>query len=159
MNAFDRLVGSDDTAMVVVTTAAGDERSGCLVGFHSQCSIEPTRYAVWISKANHTHDVALLADRVAVHWLSAPDHDLAEHFGSLTGDVADKFAGVPWTDGGDGLPLLDAVPNRVVGRVVDRHDDGDHTCTVVEVDEATCAEPFEPLRFRSVRDLDPGHEA
>ena len=31
--------------MVVVTTAQGDERAGCLVGFHAQSSIEPPRYA------------------------------------------------------------------------------------------------------------------
>ena len=39
--AFDDLIAAMDGAMVVVTTAAGDDVGGCLVGFHAQCSIEP----------------------------------------------------------------------------------------------------------------------
>ena len=64
---FDEMVADADPSMVIVTTVVGDERSGCLVGFHSQCSIDPPRYAVWISKANHTHGVAERADTFAVH--------------------------------------------------------------------------------------------
>ncbi len=160
MSAFDRVVRSLDTAMAIVTTVAADdgERSGCLVGFHCQCSIDPERYAVWISEANHTHGVAARAERVAVHLPRADAGDVAEHFGTNTGDEVDKFAAVEWRDGGGGLPLLDAVPDRLVGRVVDRHEDGDHLCLVVEVETAACDEPFTPLRFGAVRDLDPGHD-
>ena len=64
---FDELVGSLGPAMVVVTTAAGGLRAGCLVGFHSQCSIEPRRYAVWLSKLNETYRVAQRAEMFAVH--------------------------------------------------------------------------------------------
>ena len=39
--AFDRLMADADPAMIVLTTAAAGERAGCLVGFHSQISIEP----------------------------------------------------------------------------------------------------------------------
>ena len=63
---FDSLMASLDPPMVVVTAAAGGERAGCLVGFHSQSSIEPARCCVWLSKANHTYRVALLA----AHWAS-----------------------------------------------------------------------------------------
>ena len=41
--AFDAIMGSLDTPLVVVTTAAHGERAGCVVGFHSQCSITPRR--------------------------------------------------------------------------------------------------------------------
>ncbi|HEU4840852.1 MAG TPA: flavin reductase, partial [Ilumatobacteraceae bacterium] len=91
---FSSLSTSVDPAMVVVTVAHDGRRAGCLVGFHSQCSIEPLRYAVWLSKANHTYRVALLADWLGVHFLTADDHDLAERFGGATGDDTDKFAGV-----------------------------------------------------------------
>ncbi len=36
--AFESLVGSMDYPMFVVTVNAGGERSGCLVGFVTQCS-------------------------------------------------------------------------------------------------------------------------
>ena len=62
-----------DAPLVVVTAASGDQRAGCVVGFHSQCSIEPPRYAVWLSKANRTYRVALFATHVALHVLGTED--------------------------------------------------------------------------------------
>jgi len=160
--AFDAVVRGFDGAMVVVTTAGGDERSGCLVGFHSQCSIEPRRYAVWLSKANHTYRLALLADHLAVHALGAGDDDMAARFGELTGDDVDKFAGVEWSAGPGGVPLLAALPHRFVGRKRTVLDDGsDHVCVVLEpvAADAPGGAPLAPLRLRDVQHLHPGHEA
>src|SRR5262249_26595638 len=39
--AFHAIVDGLEYPMIVVTAADGDERSGCLVGFHSQASIDP----------------------------------------------------------------------------------------------------------------------
>ena len=96
---FDDLMARLDHPMVVVTTASGRRRAGCLVGFHSQCSIDPPEYAVWISKANHTYEVAAQADTFAVHLLGRDDHDLAELFGTTTGDEVDKFERCSWVRG------------------------------------------------------------
>ena len=85
--------------MVIVTTVAGGHRSGCLVGFHTQCSIDPPRYAVWLSEANHTCRVGAAADHFAVHWVPSDRHDLAELFGGTTGDEVDKFDRCDWTAG------------------------------------------------------------
>lgn len=107
---FDAVVASADAAMVVVTAAAGGQRAGCLVGFHSQTSIEPRRYGVWLSKANHTYRVALMADHLAVHFLTDADRDLAELFGGVSGDDVDKFARCGWEPGPHGVPLLHRCP-------------------------------------------------
>ena len=80
--------------MVVVTTAVAGERAGCLVGFHAQSAIDPQRYCVWLSKANHTYRVALRSTHLAVHFLTEDDLEVAEHFGTLTGDDVDKFEGI-----------------------------------------------------------------
>ena len=155
---MDRLTGELDYPMLIVTTAAGRERAGCLVGFHTQCSIEPPRWAVWLSKANHTYDVALGASTLAVHFPSVDDLDLAELFGEMTGDEVDKFAACAWTPGRDGVPLLDRIPNRIVGRVRDVVDDGgDHQCFVIDIDEVQHRPPLHPLGFQAVRGLDAGH--
>lgn len=148
--------------MVVVTTAAGGERAGCLVGFSCQCSIDPPRYAVWISAANHTHRVAMQATHVAVHFLRARDLPVAELFGGETGDTLDKFAAVPWHEGAGGVPLLDEVPDRFAGLVIDRVPGGDHTCFVlqpvaVDVGPDDGWEPL-PLSVAATR-IDPGHPA
>ena len=157
---FDALVSRLDPAMVVVTTAQGGERSGCLVGFHTQSSIEPRRYSLWLSRANHTYRVALLASHLAVHALTADDRDVADHFGSLTGDDVDKFAGLAWTTGPAGVPLLDRCPHRMVVRRVTLVDDGgDHVCFVTEPVAAESGGPFRPLRLHGAADIDPGHAA
>ena len=57
---FNELMALIDHPMVVVTTAAGHARAGCLVGFHCQCGMEPPLYAVWLSKANHTYRIGAL---------------------------------------------------------------------------------------------------
>jgi flavin reductase (DIM6/NTAB) family NADH-FMN oxidoreductase RutF len=160
MIAFDELVAQLDPAMAVVTTASGDELAGCLIGFHTQCSIEPRRYAVWLSKANHTYRVAVHADHVAVHFLAHDDLELARLFGSVSGDRVDKFSRCEWESGPSGVPLLVGCPNRFVGRRVAMLDEGsDHVCLVVEPTEAWAAGELQPLRLSSAKALDPGHEA
>jgi flavin reductase (DIM6/NTAB) family NADH-FMN oxidoreductase RutF len=156
--AFDALMGSLDTPVAVVTTASGGERAGCLIGFHSQCGINPGRVAVWLSKANHTYRVGLLAERFAVHFLTEDDVDVAELFGTFSGDDIDKFTRCDWTAGEGGVPLLDRCPNRVVARRLALEDHGsDHTCIVLHPHEATTSGPFSPLRFSAVKHLDAGH--
>jgi flavin reductase (DIM6/NTAB) family NADH-FMN oxidoreductase RutF len=159
-DAFDRIAASLDPAMAVVTTAAGDERGGCLVGFHAQSSIDPARYCVWLSKANHTYRLALRAERLAVHLLGEGDLALAEVFGTLTGDEVDKFERCGPVTERHGLPLVDALPNRIVCRRVAVLDEGgDHVCVVLEPEDAECPSPFAPLRLSRVSHLEPGHGA
>lgn len=158
---FPALVARSDHSMIILTTASGGERSGCLVGFHSQSGIDPPRYAVWLSKANHTFQVGALADTFAVHFPSADQSALAELFGGETGDEVDKFARCDWTPGPDGVPLLDDCPERFVARREGLVDVGaDHVCldlAPIEVDHDPSAGG--PLRLHHVVDMEPGHAA
>src|SRR3954452_8382588 len=113
---YDVLFQATDPALVIVTVTDGVERDGCLVGFHGQCSIEPLRYLLWLSKANRTYRVARRSDVLAVHVLSDRDEPLARRFGGLTGDEVDKFAGIDVLDGPQGVPLLVDCPHRMVVR-------------------------------------------
>lgn len=159
-DAFDEIAESIDTPMVVVTTATGDERAGCLIGFHAQTSINPRRYAVWLSKANHTLRVALLSEFLAVHFLKTDDRDLAELFGTLSGDDVDKFALCDWEQSVEGPPLLRRCRHRLLLRRTALFDEGgDHICFVTEPVAAVSSGPFTPLRLSDVADLDPGHAA
>jgi flavin reductase (DIM6/NTAB) family NADH-FMN oxidoreductase RutF len=157
--AFDELMGGLDQSMVIVTTVAGDERSGCLVGFHSQSSIDPARYVVWLSQANHTHDVAVRASTFAVHLIPADRHDLAELFGGRTGDEVDKLARCEWEAGPDGVPLLAGCPDRFVGNRVDWYVGGDHDGVVLEPLRADIDGRGPWLRLSDTTDIDAGHAA
>ena len=158
-DGFDTIMSSLDAPMVIVTAAEAGERAGCLVGFHGQASIEPARYCVWLSKANFTYRVALHASHLGVHFLTSSDLPLAERFGTQTGDLADKFAGLPVRAGAGGAPLLECCPHWLVGRRTALLDDGgDHVCMITEPVDVHTAGPFRPLRLRRTARLSPGHD-
>lgn len=162
-DAVDRFVAAADGAMVVVTVATAGERSGCMIGFWSQCSIEPRRLALWMSVENHTTSLVDAGSVVGIHLLTVGDHDLAELFGGETTDEVDKFAALrddEWSDD-EGVPVLVRCPNRLVGRVVRVVDDGscDHRLAIVEPVAASAADAATPLRLSDVDDVDAGHPA
>src|SRR3954454_21404696 len=103
--------------MFIVTALGTDgERSGCLIGFATQCSVKPPRFLACISKENRTFDVVGKADVVAVHFLGSAQRELAELFGGETGDEVDKFEMCDWREGPEGLPLLTDVVGCLAGR-------------------------------------------
>jgi len=146
-DAFDGIMSSLDAPLAVVTAATAQERAGCLVGFHSQSSIGPERYCVWLSKANHTYRVGLRSTHLAVHFLTSSDLALAERFGSRTGDDGDKFGGLRVSVGPGGAPVLQDCPHWLVARRTALLDEGgDHVCVVTEPVTVHTSGPFEPLR-------------
>jgi flavin reductase (DIM6/NTAB) family NADH-FMN oxidoreductase RutF len=159
MDAFlDRL----DPDMCVVTAAAGGERAGCLVGFASQCSMDPVRYVVWLSKANRTYRVARTADRLAVHLLTREQRGLAELFGGETGDRTDKFARVRRREEAGGAVVLEEAAAWFVGTVVLRVDGGDHVGFVLapqEWGERADTGGARLLRLSDAVSIPPGHPA
>jgi flavin reductase (DIM6/NTAB) family NADH-FMN oxidoreductase RutF len=158
--AFDRLVSLLDYPMFVVTARAGDELSGCLVGFSTQVSINPPRYLVGLSKRNRTYRVATGAEHLAVHLLPRTHAELARLFGEETGDRVDKFARCAWHAGPEGMPILDDAQGWFVGAVRKRYDLGDHVGHLLEPVAGDAPGRFEQLvTFSDVRDLEPGHEA
>ncbi|MFD0265788.1 flavin reductase family protein [Streptomyces sp. NPDC127106] len=146
----------------VVTVASGDKRAGCLVAFASQCSIDPPRFVVWLSTANHTHAVARGARHLTVHLLHRDQRALAELFGCRTGNSVDKFARTGWRPGHDGSPVLSDAADWFTGRIVGVLPGGDHEGFLLSPVEESPPAPgpvAPPLRYADVRDLEPGHPA
>lgn len=159
VEAFHGVMADIDFPMVIVTAADGEERSGCLVGFHAQSSIDPPRFTVWISKKNHTYAVARRAEVLTVHLPSAEQRDLAALFGEETGDEVDKFAACGWRVGPHGAVVLEAMARWFVGRVTETLDTGDHVAFLLEPIAGEVGEWSGQLGFQAVKDLTPGHEA
>ena len=66
-NTVHELVSELDYPMFIVTVATSGERAGCLVGFATQCSIDPPRFLVCLSVKNRTYRVAKNANAMVVH--------------------------------------------------------------------------------------------
>ena len=167
--AFDEILLRRNGAMLIATVAVrGDdgaiERSGSLVGFATQCSIEPRRFLLCLSVANHTTSLAAEVDHVGVHAVPVDRFDLAELFGGSTGDDpgVDKLAEVPWGDGPHGVPILDGCPDHFVGEVLERIPLGDHIGYLLAPVAAEVEAPGETrdyLRLEEADAIDPGHSA
>jgi flavin reductase (DIM6/NTAB) family NADH-FMN oxidoreductase RutF len=146
--------------MFIVTAIGRDgERSGCLIGFSTQCSIKPPRVLACISKQNRTFDVVSQAGSVVVHFLGREQRQLAELFGGETGDEVDKFELCDWSEGPWGIPVLAGVPGWFGGRVLDRFDLGDHVGLWLDVVVADDRGGPVDLGFQAVKPIEPGHPA
>jgi len=161
MSEFESLMGSIDYPMLVVTTRASTgESSGCLVGFATQCSIDPAHFLVCLSKQNHTYEVAQRADLLVVHVLRDEDKELARHFGEESGDWTDKFADVAWSSGPGRVPTLDGV-DWFAGRIQQRFDCGDHVAHLIAVlpDGRAAHAEVHQLDSSEALHFDAGHDA
>ncbi len=136
-----------------IATVPGD---GCLVGFATQCSIDPLRFLACISTKNKTFRLARDASHMAVHVVPEGRTDLAELFGGETADDVDKLARCEWSEGPGGAPLIAGCPH-LVGRIADRFALGDHVALVLDVIESVGSAPA--MRFQEARRIEPGHEA
>jgi flavin reductase (DIM6/NTAB) family NADH-FMN oxidoreductase RutF len=157
--AFERIAETLASPMVIVTVRSGAEVDGCLVGFSTQCSIEPLRYLVCLSKANRTYEIARGAATLVVHMLRDDPHDrsLARLLGEHTAHEVDKLAGCEWRPGPGGVPVLLGC-DWFAGPIVDRADLGDHVGFVLDVLEGEAPRAHDAnLLFPDVRELDAGN--
>jgi flavin reductase (DIM6/NTAB) family NADH-FMN oxidoreductase RutF len=145
--------------MFVVTAAVGGERAGCLVGFATQCSIDPQRFLVCMSDKNRTTRLLESGDAMAVHLVPEAAGHVVELFGGETGDETDKFARCDWTPGPEGLPLLTDCPSWFAGRIVERAPLGDHVGHVLEPFAGEDASAGGWFPFSLAKEIEPGHEA
>ena len=157
--AFDALVSELDYPMFIVTAATDVTRAGCLVGFATQTSIDPSRFLICLSHKNRTYRVARDADVLAVHLVPADADALAELFGGQTGDQVDKFARCAWRPGPAGAPILERCANWFVGRVLRRVDAGDHDMFLLEPVAASAGSAPGEFTFRRAKYIHPGHPA
>jgi flavin reductase (DIM6/NTAB) family NADH-FMN oxidoreductase RutF len=158
-DAFEALVGDLEYPMFIVTARSGEEPLGCLVGFATQTSIDPPRFAVCLSHANRTFRAGRDAELLGVHCVPADAPALAELFGGETTDEVDKFARVAWHDGPGGVPILDDCARWFAGRVLWRHDAGDHDVFLLEPVAAEAGPEPGEFTFHRARRIEPGHDA
>jgi flavin reductase (DIM6/NTAB) family NADH-FMN oxidoreductase RutF len=159
MDAFEAIVGDLEYPMFIVTARAGDERLGCLIGFATQASIDPPRFAVCLSHENRTYRRARHAQHLGVHCVPADAPDLAELFGGETGDEVDKFARTSWHEGPHGVPVLDRCTHWFAGRVLQRVDAGDHDVFLLEPVGGEARGDEAEFTFHRAKRIDPGHPA
>jgi flavin reductase (DIM6/NTAB) family NADH-FMN oxidoreductase RutF len=159
-DAIGAFVEATDYPLLVITTIAdGGQRSGCLAGFVTQCSIDPPRFLVCISRVNHTFDVVQRARFMVLHLLGERQSDLASRFGERTGDSVDKFTDVRWHPGPEGVPVLDECSAWVLVEILARFDVGDHQAVLAGPLDGGAGNQSGLLILSNAPPLDAGHPA
>jgi flavin reductase (DIM6/NTAB) family NADH-FMN oxidoreductase RutF len=155
---FQELMAQLDYSLLITTVASNGDRSGCLVGFASQVSIQPPRFLICLSVKNRTFRVAQGAEVVVVHFVPEQAEELAALFGGQTGDEIDKFSRCGWREGPAGAPVLTDLENWFAGRVLDTMAFGDHCGFLLEPIDGEAHRSGAPLTFRRAKWIEPGHE-
>ncbi len=150
---------TDYPLMVATVSSETGEKSGCIVGFVTQCSILPPRFLVCISKLNHTFAVAERSAGMALHLLGRDQDETASLFAEQTGDAVDKFAHCRWREGTSGAPVLESCAAWVEGRVLKRFTVGDHEAFLLSPTAGGAGTEDGLFTYKSSPQLEPGHPA
>ncbi|WP_326806868.1 MULTISPECIES: flavin reductase family protein [unclassified Streptomyces] len=118
-------------AGVTVITVPGP--AGFTATSFTSVSLEPALVSFYLGLSASTVRAVRAAERFAVHVLGPGNEALAEQFARSR---VDRFAGVPWTPGPGGLPLLDAAPLWLTARTTLLREIGDHLLVVGEVEDS-----------------------
>lgn len=138
---FRNTLGRFATGVTVVTMQQGDEVFGITVNAFMSVSLEPPLVLVSIGKKARAHATLLDAERYGVSVLSDSQQALSNHFAGMEVDGLE-----PPYQYVDGFPLLEGAVGQLVCRIVDRHEAGDHTLFIGQV-EHLAYEDDEPLLY------------
>ncbi len=151
---FRRCLSQYATGITIVTASASELLAGVTVNSFSSVSLEPPLVLWCISRRSRSYSIFETADTFAVNVLGTNQIGLAQAF---AGSSEDKFAGVEWSRGVSGAPLLAGVAAQLECRRAGSHEGGDHLIIVGEVERYALfdSEPlvFAQGRYGAVEDL------
>ncbi|HJQ04624.1 MAG TPA: flavin reductase family protein [Nocardioides sp.] len=125
------------TGVMVVTTAVDGVPHGLAVNAFSSVSLDPPVVLFCVAKTSRTHAHLYGAEWAAVNILSHRQLGVAKQFAT---SGVDKFAGLDWTPGPHGAPVLDGASAWLEVELRLKIDASTHTIFTGQVHEATSAQ-------------------
>jgi len=122
------------TGVTVVTALDGDAPRGLAVNAYASVSLEPPTVMVAVQHTSATHACLFRSDHLAINILSADQLDVVGRFASKS---EDKFAGLRWSPGPFGSPLIDRSAAAMEAEIRERLQASTHTvfmCRVVHAE-------------------------
>jgi flavin reductase (DIM6/NTAB) family NADH-FMN oxidoreductase RutF len=141
---FRAVLGRFASGVTIVTAVDAEGRDhGMTVSAFSSLSLDPPLVMVCIDHTASVWPAFREARAIAVNILSSTQEALSRRFASREGD---RFDGVGFTRGAEGVALLDDTLAAVECVVIDRILHGDHSILVARV-EAGTARDLKPLLY------------
>jgi 3-hydroxy-9,10-secoandrosta-1,3,5(10)-triene-9,17-dione monooxygenase reductase component len=142
--SFRDASGRFATGVAFVTAAPEGEPAGLIVNSFASVSLEPPLISFCPSRNSFTWSRMRRAGRFGVNVLAREHEDFAVRAAS---PGADRFAGLDWEFGPDGVPLLRDGLASLVCEIAAEHPAGDHWIVVGRVEQVASGVPSDPLTF------------
>jgi flavin reductase (DIM6/NTAB) family NADH-FMN oxidoreductase RutF len=133
----------------ILTSRSGDRCGAGTVSWVSQASFKPALIMAAVRRESSAFRCLSESRVAAIHVLRTGQEELAQRFFTPTVASASRINGEVFAARTTSAPILEAAPAYVecsVKHIVDGG--GDHAIVVLEVVDAKCGEPFEPLTMR-----------
>jgi flavin reductase (DIM6/NTAB) family NADH-FMN oxidoreductase RutF len=123
---------------VTVVTAMDEQKPrGLAVNAFSSVSLDPPTVMVAVQRTSSTHDCLFRATHLAINILSTDQLDVVKTFATKS---EDKFAGLDWTPGPFGSPLIARSSAQMEVEIRERLQASTHTLFVCRVLHATVSD-------------------
>lgn len=142
---FRTALGMFATGVTIVTARAANGRVvGLTANSFNSVSLTPPLVLWSLSQAAASMAVFSTGSHYAINILSVEQHALAQRFAAKN---VDRWAGVEYTEGHGGAPLLAGAAATFECFNRSRYDEGDHVIFVGEVERCTHRPEASPLLF------------
>jgi flavin reductase (DIM6/NTAB) family NADH-FMN oxidoreductase RutF/predicted ester cyclase len=121
------------TGVTIVTTSEDGAPAGLAVNAFSSVSLDPPLVLFCVGKTALTYPRLFAGDAVGINVLASDQAAIAERF-ALSG--GDKFAGLGWSPGASGAPLLDSCAAVLEGVIENRIPIATHAIFIARVERA-----------------------
>jgi flavin reductase (DIM6/NTAB) family NADH-FMN oxidoreductase RutF/DNA-binding MarR family transcriptional regulator len=121
--SFRRSLGQYATGVTIITTKVGDDRAGVTANSFASVSLDPPLILWSISKTSRSFGLFENCKSFTINILGKDQAPVSQHFSSAE---TDKFSGVKWSEGFDGVPAIDGAIAIFECTVEARYPGGDH---------------------------------
>lgn len=125
------------TGVTLVTTMDGDTPRGLAVNAFSSISLDPPLVLVCVQRTSTTYEPLFRADHMGISILASDQLPVATVF---AGKSDNKFAGLRWTPGAHGSPLIDHSAAVLEAAIQERLQTRTHTIFIGRITEAAHSE-------------------
>lgn len=144
-DSFRHVLGHYPTGVAVITAQTPDGPVGLSMNSFTSLSLQPPLVLFCPAVASSTWPALRSVGQIAINVLSAGQESVSRAFAART---ADRFAGLEWTTGENGAPLLNDALGWLECTVQAEYPAGDHTVVIAEIERMGVHDAIaEPLVF------------
>ena len=145
VDALRHVLGHYPTGVAVITAQTPDGPAGMSMNSFTSLSLEPPLVLFCPADSSRTWPLLRQAGKIAINVLSAGQEAVSRAFAARS---ADRFAGLAWTVGANGAPLLLDALGWLECSVQAEYPAGDHLVVIASIDRmGVHGEIVDPLVF------------